>query len=96
MVGQLHSHKGYNQCTEEISVPTLFFFPVCSMVFSSHSLFFVEAENRLLCEFQDSYGTSKETWDLILSQTLCMDQEKLSPRREEAVVPKNSSLLYGE
>lgn len=51
--------------------------------FSSCSLFFVEPESQLLCVYQAcSSGISKETWDLILSQTLYIDQERLSSSRE--------------
>lgn len=67
----------------------LFFFPL-QCIFSSCSLFFVEPESRLLCAYQaSSSGTSRETWDLILSQTLYIDQERLSSRREERKVSKN-------
>lgn len=85
MVGQLHSHKGYNECTKEISVGfacCLVFFLLCNAFFSSCSLVFLEPESRLLCAYQACFsGTSKENWNLILSQTWYIDQERLLSSR---------------
>ena len=42
----------------------------------------MEPESRLLCVYWASSATSKEIWDLILSETLYVDQERLVSSRE--------------